>query len=109
MDLYAHLFGLGFIAAVIAAAGAGLALLNARAVRMSLWHGPYPVVPLLSVAAPALGWTGFGLYLLALMAADPTAANLWPFTLALLAVLWFCWIAASGLVAWVVRLARRGH
>lgn len=107
MDMLTHLLGLSLIAAIIAGLGVGLAFLNALALRLRLtgWAQPWPA--LVAVALPALLWAGLSLYLLALMAADPTAANLWPLTLGLMAVLWLGWIILSGLVAALVRLARR--
>ena len=107
MDPVGHLIGLILVATVIGALGIGLALLNAAAVRLALLRGPWPVVPVLVVAAPALLWAGFGLYMLGLMAADPTAANLWPLTLALMAFAWLAWSAVTGVLAAILRFARR--
>lgn len=103
MDPLAHLLGLALVAAVILGLGAGLAALHAVALRIRLATWPQPLLPVLAVAAPALIWAGFALYLLALMAADPTAANLWPLTLALMAVLWLVWIAVTGFAAALFR------
>jgi hypothetical protein len=107
MDPVTHLLGLLLIALIIAGLGAALAVFHAFTLRISLTRWPQPLPLVMAVAAPALGWAGFGLYLLALMAADPTAANLWPLTLALMAFLWICWIAATATIAGLVRLARR--
>jgi hypothetical protein len=107
MDPLAHIAGLAVIAAVVFGLGAGLAALHAFAMRIRPGTWPQPLLPLLAVAAPALGWAGFGLYLLAVMAADPTAANLWPLTLAVAAVLWLIWMAVSALVAAVARACLR--
>ncbi|MCU4653175.1 hypothetical protein N8I71_10050 [Roseibacterium sp. SDUM158016] len=107
MDPLAHIAGLSVIAAIIFGLGAALAALHAFAMRLPFFRWPQPLLPLLAVAAPALIWAGFGLYLLALMAADPTAANLWPLTLGLMAVLWLVWIAVSATVAAVLRRVRR--
>lgn len=107
MDTLTHIAALAIIAAIIFGLGAGLAALNAVALRLRLTTWPQPLLPVLAVAAPVIGWAGFGLYLLALMAADPTAANLWPLTLGLMAVLWLMWIGATALVAAIVRACLR--
>ena len=85
------------IATILGGIGFGLAWLNACAVRLPLDRWPPPVVLLLPVALPTLAWGGMCLWLIALMAADPTAANLWPLTVTLMAVLWLGWIG----VVWI--------
>lgn len=108
MDLLAHALGLALVGAVIFGLGAGLTVLHAFAMRVPLTTWPQPPVPVLTVALPALGWAGFGLYLLALMAADPTAANLWPLTLGLGAILWLAFIAVTAFAATLFRVFLRG-
>jgi hypothetical protein len=107
MDPLEHLVGLTIVAVILGGLGAALAALHAFAMRLPFFRWPQPLLPLLAVAAPALIWAGFGLYLLALMAADPTAANLWPLTLGLMAVLWLVWIAVSATVAALLRRVHR--
>jgi hypothetical protein len=107
MDPLGHIIGLTFVAAVIFGFGALLAFLHALAMRIRLTVWPQPVLPVLAVAAPALGWAGFGLYLLALMAADPTAANLWPLTLAIVAFFWLIWGLGTSFAAALFRFYLR--
>jgi hypothetical protein len=108
MDPLAHIAGLTVIAAIIFGLGAGLAALHAVAMRIRIATWPQPLLPLLAVAAPALIWVGFGLYLLALMAAEPTAANLWPLTVTLMAVLWLVWIGVVWIASALLRSRHRG-
>jgi hypothetical protein len=106
MDPIVHIVGLTVIATILAALGVGLAMLNAVAVRLPL-DRLSPVARLLPVALPSALWAGLSLYLLALMAGNPSAANLWPLTVALMTVLWLAWIALSWIVTLLLRLARR--
>jgi hypothetical protein len=107
MDPLGHIIGLTFVAAVIFGFGALLAFVHALAMRVRLTVWPQPVLPVLAVAVPALGWAGFGLYLLALMAADPTAANLWPLTLAIVAFFWLIWGLGTSFAAALFRFYLR--
>ena len=70
MDILAHLTGLSLIAAIITGMGVALAALHAVALRLSVRHWPRRWLAAGVVAVPFLGWMGFGLYLLSLMAAD---------------------------------------
>ncbi len=108
MDAATHIAALSVIAMMLGGIGFGLAWLNARAVRLPLDRWPPPALPLLPVALPTLAWAGMCLWLLALMAADPTAANLWPLTVTLMAVLWLVWIGVVWIASALLRRLRRG-
>lgn len=105
METVVHVTSLGVIALILGGIGVGLALLNARAIRLPLDRRP-SLMRSLPVGLPALAWAGMCVWMLYLIASDPTAANLWPLTAALMATLWLGWIAASWIIATVIRRFR---
>src|SRR6056297_2064003 len=97
MEQFSHSIGVAIIAAVLLGVGAFLALLYAVALgHQKEWRPTFPV--LLAVGPPAVLWVAFSLYLVAEVTADPSAGNLWPLTILLMALLWLFWIA----VVWVL-------
>lgn len=108
METVQQIVALAVIGAVLGGIGIGLAWLNAAAVGLSWSRWPPRPLPLFLFAPPALAWAGMCFLMLALMAGDPTAANLWPLTVMLMAVLWLAWIAAAWALTAVLRRLRRG-
>lgn len=101
MELLYRILGVAIIAAVLAGAGGSLALLNATVLRIRLDQRPRPLI--VFVAVPSVLWLGVSIYLLAVVAADPGAANLWPLTIALMAFIWLLWIAIVWLATMLFR------
>jgi hypothetical protein len=108
MESFAHYATLGVIGAILGGMGLGLAWVNAAAVGvLPLCWPPHPL-PLMLTAPPALLWAAMCVWMLTLMARDPTAANLWPLTVMVMAALWLVWIALAWAFAAVVRRLRGG-
>jgi Ca2+/Na+ antiporter len=108
METLAHVATLTVIGAILGGIGAGLAWVNAMAAGLMPLRWPPRPLPLMLTAPPALAWAAMCLWMLTLMAGDPTAANLWPLTVLLMAALWLVWIALAWAFAAVIRRLRRG-
>jgi hypothetical protein len=107
METFAHYAALGVIGAILGGIGLGLAWVNAAAAGLLPLRWPPRPLPLALTAPPALAWAAMCLWMLILMAGDPTAANLWPLTAMLMAVLWLAWIGAAWAVTALLRRLRR--
>lgn len=107
MDL-AWLPQIAFAAAiglVLAGIGCGLAALNAAAIGSPPTRLPKPG-PALVLAAPAVLWGAFSVYLVWTLATDPGAANLWPLTVALMVALWLIYTATTWIAALAIKVFR---